>query len=217
MRPWQTQLLQLAESQQSRADPSHDFQHVRRVLHLAEQIAGEVMADPEIIVPAALLHDTVIYAKNDPRSIGETEESAQRARELLARLTDYPQQKISSVCNCIRECSYSKRIPPSSIESAVLQDADRLEATGAIAIMRTFSSGGMMNIPFYDPSDPFCERGSTQFSSGIDLFQRRLLKVESSMNTEPGKTLARRRTLFLRQFLAELRLELIECGICAAG
>ena len=99
------------------------------------------------------------------------------------------------------------------LESKILQDADRLEATGAISIMRTFSSGGQMNRPFYDPADPFCRNGTVAFRSDLDLFYRRLLVVEKGMHTPYARKIARRRTLFLKQFLRELKMELKESKV----
>jgi uncharacterized protein len=102
---------------------------------------------------------------------------------------------------------------PDLLEAKILQDADRLEATGAIAIMRTFSSGGQMNRPLYPAEDPLMTKGSVAFRSSLDLFPERLLKVGSGMHTKTAMDLARHRTRFLEDFLKELELELKESGI----
>lgn len=99
------------------------------------------------------------------------------------------------------------------LEAKIIQDSDRLEACGAISIMRTFSSGGQMNIPFYNPKDPFCKKKSTEFKSNIDLFHRRLLVVGKKMHTDHAKKIAKKRTLFLKKFLSEFKRELKESGI----
>lgn len=211
--PLHSQLLAIAQSRQSTDDPSHDFAHIRRVLGAAVTIGESVGADMDIIVPAVLFHDTVVYQKNDPRSEHETEESAVVVAEILSRLPEFPQEKIPAVQTCIRECSFSKGLKASSLESQVLQDADRLEATGAISIMRTCASSGQMNRPFYDPADPFREQGQPQaHASALDLFYRRLLVVEKTMHTDMAKTMARQRTAFLEQFLLQLKRELTEVG-----
>ena len=112
------------------------------------------------------------------------------------------------------ECSYSKGTFPGSLESKILQDADRLEATGAIAIMRTFSSGGQMERPFYNPKDPFREESDpTGVNFSLDLFFKRLYLVSEGMHTKTARTIAMRRHEFLKQFEAELRLELSESGV----
>ena len=206
-------LIDIAKDLQVKGDPSHDFQHVLRVLNLATKIGKSVDADPDVVIPAALFHDIIVYRKDSPQSKNEADESAEIAMRELTRIDGYPKEKIEDVKICIKECSFSKGILPTLLESKVLQDADRLEATGAISIMRTFSSCGQMDRPLYDPNDPFCKNGSQQFKSGIDLFYRRLLIVEKTMHTKLAKKMARSRTKFLRSFLAQLERELVESDI----
>jgi uncharacterized protein len=208
-----TDLIKIAETKQVKDDPSHDFQHILRVLSLAEAIGQKERADMDVLVPAALFHDIVVYPKNSPKSKNESDESAAVARQILSKVKGYPSSKIPRVEEAIRQCSFEKKIIPESLESRILQDADGLEATGAISIMRTFSSGGQMNRPFYDPKDPFCKDGSVAFRSGLDLFYRRLLIIRERMHTRYARKLALRRTKFLRAFLAEFKTELKESGV----
>lgn len=205
-------LTKLSQERQAQADPSHDFQHILRVTNLAEEIARSVEADPAIFIAAALFHDTVVYPKNSAQSHSAADESAQAAADILAKVPEFPQEKIPAVVAAIKECSFRKGIAPSSIESQVLQDADRLEATGAIAIMRTFSSSGQMNRQFYDPTNPFGEKGEA-FSSALELFYNRLLKIESTLHTDYARTIAKHRTKFLYDFLQQLQRELQEAKI----
>ncbi len=206
-------LTRIAEERQVKDDPSHDFQHVRRVLNLAVKIGKSVNADEDIVIPAALFHDTIVYKKNSPESKNEANESAEVASRILSSIEGYPKEKIAKVEICIKQCSFSKGIKPDLLESKVLQDADRLEATGVISIMRTFSSCGHMNRPLYDPLDPFCEKGTKDFRSGIDLFYQRLLVVEKTMHTELAKKMAGARTDFLEKFLKQLKKELTESDV----
>lgn len=206
-------LLSIAEEKGTKTDPSHDFQHAFRVYQLAKKIGTFEKADMDILIPAALFHDIIVYPKNDPRSKRETQESADLIATILKEVKGYPQKKIDHVVTCITQCSFSKGIMPDLLEAKILQDADRLEATGAISIMRTFSSGGQMYVPFYDPLDPFCKKGSVAFRSSLDLFYLRLLLVEKRMHTKLAKRMAKRRTIFLKKFLGELKLELKESGI----
>lgn len=208
-----SQLVAIAEERQTKEDPSHDIQHVMRVCNMAIQIAESVNADLEIVIPAALFHDVVVYAKNSPQTKSENVESAAMAEEILTNIASYPKEKIAAVKTCIIECSFSKGIQPSLLESSVLQDADMLEATGAIAIFRAASSGGQMKRMFYNPQDPFCVQGPVENRSNLDLFYRRLLIVEPRMHTEYAKKIAKRRIEFLHSFLAELREELCEAMI----
>lgn len=206
-------LFEIAKQNQTKDDPSHDFQHILRVLNIALKIGKKEKADLDVLIPSALFHDAVVYRKDHPKSKNETEESAKFAEKVLKNINEYPKEKIGKVMSCIKECSFSKGLAPSSLESKILQDADRLEATGAISIMRTFSSGGQMNRPFYDCEDPFCKNSVVNFRSGIDLFYRRLLVVEKGMHTNLAKKIAKRRTTFLKKFLKELEKELKESGI----
>lgn len=212
------ELFTLAEEQQTKGDPSHDFEHIRRVASLAEKIGRSVDADMDILIPSALFHDSIVYAKNDPRSKNETEESAEHVKNILLKIKEYPQEKIKHVQTCIRQCSFSKGIIPTLTESKVLQDADRLEATGAISIMRTFTSGGQMGRSLYAPFDPFREKTEPEnFKFSLDLFYKRLLIVESKMHTDLAKEIAKRRTDFLKDFLNELKLELNETEVFSSS
>ncbi|MCX6786649.1 MAG: HD domain-containing protein [Candidatus Kaiserbacteria bacterium] len=207
-------LISIAEERQVKGDPSHDFQHIRRVFFLAKKISEHEEVDLDVVIPAALFHDTVVYRKDSPESKNETEESARIAGEILETFDEYPKEKIPLVQACIRECSFTKGLKPSSQESAVLQDADLLESTGAISIIRTFSSGGQMQRQFYNHEDPF--RKDTEpdvTNSGLDLFYIRLLKAQDRMHSEYAKKIAERRTQFLKDFLKELEMELTEAGV----
>jgi len=203
------QLIKIAKEKIPNNDVSHDFEHASRVLLNAEIIAKEENGDFDIIVPAALFHDLVVYPKNHPNKHKSQEESAEAAEKILNEINNFPKDKIEKVKICILECSFSKGITPKLLESKILQDADRLEATGAIAIMRTFSSTGQMKRPFYNPEDSFCEnRKPNSLHFALDLFYERLLKVADRMNTKTARKIAKRRTLFLKEFLNELKLEL---------
>ena len=109
----------------------------------------------EILLLAVLLHDLVIYPKGSAESSRSSDDSADLAENILQRC-EYSQDKINRVSYCIRTHSYSKRLVPASLEGRILQDADRLDALGAIGVSRTFSIGGSENRTFYNADDPFC-------------------------------------------------------------
>lgn len=207
------ELIKIASKLQTKKDPSHDFQHIMRVLNMSIKLAKISKADQDIIIPAALFHDIVVHKKNSPKSKNETNESAVVAEKILSKLTSYPKEKIPNVVACIKECSFSKGLKASSLESEILQDADRLEATGVVSIMRTFSSGGQMNRPFYPKDDPMCKNGHDRFRSNIDLFYNRLLVVKDTMHTKYAIKIAEQRTNFLKKFLKQLEKELKESEI----
>jgi uncharacterized protein len=202
-------LIKIAKERIPSIDVSHDFEHAFRVLSNAERIAKEEKSDLDIIVPAALFHDLIVYPKNHPNSGKSQEESAEAAEKILKTIRDFPKEKIGKVKTCIVECSFTKGITPKLLESKIIQDADGLEATGAISIMRTYSSTGQMQRPFYNSKDPFCKnRKPDATSAALDLFYTRLLKVNNRMHTKTAKRIANRRTDYLIDFLKELELEL---------
>ena len=201
-------LIQIAEEKIPNTDVSHDFEHAIRVLLNAERISQKEGGDPDIIIPSAIFHDIIVYPKNHPHRYRSQEESAECAAEILNEF-NYPKDKIIKVKTCILECSFSKGIMPNSLESKIIQDSDGLEATGAISIMRTYSSTGQMQKPFYHSQDPFCSsRNPEPLQFALDLFYERLLIIAERMHTDTAKKIAIRRTEFLKGFLEEFKLEL---------
>lgn len=202
-------LIKTAENKITGDDPAHDLNHAFRVLSAAEKIAKEEKADLDIIVPAALFHDIVNYPKNDPRKTRGADESAEMTKNILETIREYPKNKIDKVVTAIKSCSFSKGIVPELLEAKILQDADGLEATGAISIMRTFASTGSMQRTFYNVADPFAKsREPDDIKYALDLFFTRLLKIKERMHTKSARKIAERRTAFLENFLQELELEL---------
>lgn len=202
-------LLKIAEERINGDDPAHDLNHAFRVLLTAEKICKKEKADMDVIVPGALFHDIVNYPKNDPRRSQSADESAEFVKNILNNIGDYPKEKIEKVSIAIKSCSFSKGIISDLLEAKILQDADGLEATGAISIMRTFASTGSMKRTFYHTEDPFAKnRQPDDMKYALDLFFTRLLKVKERMHTETAKKIAERRTNFLKKFLKELELEL---------
>ena len=202
-------LIKIAERKINGDDPSHDLNHAFRVLSAAEKIAKEEGADLDIIIPAALFHDIVNYPKNDPRRTQSADESAEMAKNILESTKEYPKEKIDKVVIAIKSCSFSKGITPDLLEAKILQDADGLEATGVISVMRTFASTGSMKRTFYNIDDPFAKnREPDDTKYALDLFFTRLLKVREKMHTNSAKKIAGRRAAFLEKFLQELELEL---------
>ncbi|MGV8086668.1 MAG: HD domain-containing protein [Candidatus Woesearchaeota archaeon] len=204
-------LIYLAKNNISSEDVSHDFEHALRVLSNAEAISKEEGGDLDIIIPASLFHDAKVYPKNHPDRYKSQKESSIIAGNILypLYLEEKIEKKIPYIQKCILECSFSKGIMPESWESKILQDADGLEVTGAIAIMRTYSSTGQMKRPFYNSLDPFCDNRKPDASLfALDLFYERLLKVTERMHTKTAKNIAKRREKFLLNFLEEFKLEL---------
>jgi uncharacterized protein len=190
------------------ADPAHDFAHVERVMANAAIIAPAEGANIEVVTHAALLHEYVNLPKDHPDSARSGEFCAEAVASLLER-EGVDAQLSDAVVACIRVHGFSAGLQPSSMEAAVLQDADRLDAIGAIGIARCFATCAAMGRPFYSPTDPFCDERSTDDKSwGLDHFYRKLLRLPETLNTRKARELATKRTSFLWQFLEQLRSEL---------
>jgi uncharacterized protein len=191
-------------------DPSHDIYHALRVLGNAEHISHNEGGDLEIIIPAALFHDSVNHKKGSRLAKYSADQSAYLARTVLEKI-NYPSRKIHLVEKAIKQHSFSTHVVPDTIEGKIVQDADRLEATGALGIMRTFCSSGVMSMQFYNPDNKFCkDRQPDCMKYALDLFYTRLLKVADTLNTATAKKMAAKRVEFLKIFLDQLKDETSE-------
>lgn len=203
-------LIQIAKNNISHNDISHDIYHSLRVLKNAEYISMNEGGDKEIIIPACLFHDIVKYPiDNSKRKLSQLH-SSQKTKELLHECKFYPQNKIKYVQLCIEECSFTNNTKATTLESMILQDADLLESSGAISIMRTFASVAQLKNPFYNAADPFCcNREPNDKKYGLDLFYTRLLNVKNHLNTTSAVDLIQERENFLKLFIKQLELELL--------
>ncbi len=189
-------------------DPAHDFDHVMRVYTNAEKICNTEKANKKIVLTAALLHDIVSYPKSDKRSKTSSIKSALKAKKILKEL-QYTKDEIKIISDAIESHSFSKNKTPETIEGKILQDADRLDALGAIGIARTFAVGGSENRTFYNSIDSFCSnRKPNDKEWTLDHFYKKLLLLESKMNTRSGKVEAKRRTKIIKKFLSDLKQEI---------
>jgi uncharacterized protein len=206
------QIMKTVELLLHNQSPAHDFQHILRVYKNAEMISRqEDGVDLDIVLAAALLHDLVVYPKGSSKTINSADDSADVAKKILFEYKKYPIEKIEKVADTIRTHSYSKKLIPSTLEGKILQDADRLDAIGAIGIARTFSVGGSENRSLYNPADAFCESerrlDDTQWT--LDHMKKKLMILKNSMHTKTAKKLAEQRTEFMELFLNQLRKELV--------
>ena len=205
------QILKIVELLLHYQSPAHDFQHVLRVYRNAEMISKEEQgADLEIVLAAALLHDLVVYPKGSMKAKHSADESADIAKKILSE-HNYSSEKIEKIVYAIRTHSYSKRLIPSTLEGKILQDADRLDAIGAIGIARTFSVGGIENRSLYNSKDPFCEsdRELDDNRWTLDHIKKKLLILKNSMHTKTAREIAEQRTDFIESFLNQLRSEIL--------
>ena len=189
-------------------DSAHDFEHIMRVYKNAQKLCKQEKANEKLILSAVLLHDIVSYPKSDKRSKNSSMESAKKSKPILEKY-GFSKEEITIVSDAIRDHSFSQNKKPVTLEGKILQDADRLDALGAIGIARVFATGGSLKRPFYNIDDPFCKtRIPDDKTWTVDHFYQKLLKLESLMNTKSGKIEAKKRTRVLKEFLNQLKQEL---------
>jgi uncharacterized protein len=176
----------------------HGFDHVLRVLMSARQINAEVGGDAFVIELAVLLHDV-----GDAKFHDGIERSGEFAREILGAL-GVNAAVIEHVVHIVDNVSFRKRESAEalSLEGQVVQDADRLDALGAVGIVRTIEYGAAIGQPFFVPDDPHAK-------SGVAHFYDKLFKLRELMNTTAGKRLSLQREEFMRTFLEQYYAE---CG-----
>jgi uncharacterized protein len=205
---WEARFAALLAREQSATDAAHDEGHVRRVVANARKLAEAEGADLAVVFPAAWLHDCVAIAKNSPQRPSASRLAAERAGQLL-RAAGYPAQHIPAIEHAIEAHSFSARVTPQTIEAKVVQDADRLEALGAVGIARTLITGGANGTPFYDLTEPFpVTRVADDRTSIIDHFFTKLLTLANTMQTAAGRDAAQQRAQFLKQYLTQLGSEI---------
>jgi uncharacterized protein len=191
------------------ADPAHDFLHVQRVSAMAERIARAEGADVDVCTTAALLHELFNYPKDHPESHRSGEVCAAHAAELMERVGCPPAQ-IQAVRHCIHVHGFSAGLTPETLEAKVLQDADRLDAIGAIGIARCFATCASMKRPFYSADDPFCRTRPTDDKQfGVDHFYRKLLLIPDRLHTQTARALGARRRDTMQAYLRELEGEIV--------
>lgn len=208
-------LRDLARLRCEGAEPAHDFQHVLRVAANAAAIAGTEGANAVIAVAAALLHELFNYPKDHPDSARSGEVCAEEALKVL-RNEGWSATDAEAVAYCIRVHSFSRGVFPETLEAKVLQDADRLDAIGAIGVARCFATCAAMRRPFYDPADPLCLAHSPDDKQwGVDHFYRKLLKIPPTLHTATARAMASERAAFMEAFLSQLGRE-IEASVPAS-
>lgn len=178
----------------------HDFYHTLRVYNLAKRLAESEPCDSELVALGAILHDI-----DDPKLVEPESESFLHTKTFLES-QNYPRDRIAAICHLISQVSYSKNTIPDTTEGKIVQDADRLDAIGAIGIARVFALGSSRGRPMYDPRmNPDDYESSSDTT--IRHFYEKLLKLEALMNTRAAQQLARHRHEYLEQFLTEFYAE----------
>ncbi|MGB3279570.1 MAG: HD domain-containing protein [Pseudorhodobacter sp.] len=190
-------------------DGAHDLGHLDRVWANAQEIASELGGgDLEILLPAAYFHDAVNLPKNHPDRARASQASADWASAYLDQ-TDFPPAKIAAVAHAIAAHSFSAGIEPLTLEAEILQDADRLEALGAIGLARMFHVGGAMGGMLFDADDPMAlARPLDDKRFSLDHLEVKLFPIAETMRTGPGREMALSRVEWMRSFRSRLLREL---------
>jgi uncharacterized protein len=193
-------------------DGSHDLGHFERVWKAAQYIneAEGGPADELVLLAGAYFHDLVALPKDDPERRRSSLLSAEKTAALLASdFPEFPAEKIPGVFHAIHAHSFSAGVVPETVEAKILQDADRMEALGAIGIARVFYTAGQLGGRLFDPADPMAVgRELDDRRYALDHFEVKLFRLPATMNTASGKALAERRAGWMRGFVEKLRQEI---------
>jgi len=188
------------------AEGGHDWWHVFRVWKTAVKIAESENVDLFVVELAALLHDIA-----DPKFHDGNEEIGPETARIFLQEQQVDHEIIDHVVNIIKNMSFKNSLGDvvfHSKEMDVVQDADRLDAIGAIGIARAFNYGGFKNRPLYDPAvKPSFNMTKEEYKKGnsptINHFYEKLLLLKDKMNTQTGKMLAEQRHRFMVAFLSQ--------------
>ncbi|UTR07374.1 HD domain-containing protein [Alkalihalobacillus sp. LMS6] len=184
----------------------HDWYHIDRVRKVAVMLAEKENADQQIVELAALLHDTI-----DDKIVANEQVAVEEVKKFLVE-QGLPKPALYKVLAIIQTISFSKGQELSLLEAKIVQDADRLDAIGAIGIARTFQYSGARNQPIYDPT--LSVRGQMTReeyrhgkSSAINHFYEKLLQLKDGLHTQTAKEVAEKRHALMEQFLDQFFLE----------
>jgi uncharacterized protein len=206
------------------ADAGHDFSHIERVSRYALKLYSEevfalekrelTLDESDAILAAAFLHDCVPVAKNSPLRKESSRLASEKAADILnaQKLNGeraWSRDWVSEITAAIHDHSFSSGRIPQSLLGECLQDADRLEALGAIGLFRTIATGVSMGTQLFDQQDPWADRRMLDDKKySIDHFFIKLLKLPESFRTKYGKKEAQKRADYLRGFIEQLKIEI---------
>jgi len=191
----------------------HDFFHLKRVFNIALTIQAKEGGELLVVGASALVHDVHRLMQDESKKYYGPKESLQKVKQILEK-AGFPQKLIPNVLHCVEfheEYSFTKEGKTvSDIETLILQDADNLDAIGAIGVARTFSFGASHGVPFWTPEKPFDRvhyAEAEKDPSTIHHFYSKLLKLKDNFSTPTARKMALKRHKFmetyLKQFFAE--------------
>ncbi len=173
----------------------HDYYHIERVVNNAKKILSHEKADPFLVEMAAWLHD-----------LGDAKlhKGKDRSDELIGKFlveNKVDEDTIKKIQQIVSEVSFSKGKKTSSLEAEIVQDADRLDAIGAVGVARCFAYGGSVGNLLFDPNS------TEKNASSVQHFYDKLFKLKSLMNTETAKIIAEERHTFMEDFIEQFYQE----------
>jgi len=197
---WKSRLIDIA-TQSHQDDGAHDLNHLHRVWHTAQALlAEEASADPLVVQAACYLHDIVNLPKNHLDRAQASRMAAQRATARLAE-AGFPAEKLAGVAHAIEAHSFSAAIAPTTIEAKLVQDADRLDALGAVGLARLYYTAGRMGSALAHPSDPLgLRRECDDRAFALDHIAVKLATLPATMQTGAGRKLGEARLQWLLSF-----------------
>jgi uncharacterized protein len=191
------------------AESAHDFDHVLRVLALAEKLARAEGADVEIVHTAALLHD-IARADEDTTGGDHAQMAAERAQDILQTRGVAP-DKIKAIAHTIAAHRFRTNAPPQTIEAQVLFDADKLDSIGAIGIARAYQVSGALNQRLWSTVSPDAIATRNQRNSDHSAYAEfvvKLSQVRDRLFTATARQIAEERHKYMVEFFARLEKEI---------
>jgi len=203
-------ILELKKEIQScfMSDISHGFDHTERVYNMAIKLAKHEKADLDVVGISAILHDIARSKEENDEKICHADEGTKMAQIILKKY-NLPSDKIKNILHCIKVHRYSMGLKPETIEAKIIQDADRLDAIGAICVARVFAYSGKRNVPFHNatikPREIYL---GTASETSINHFFEKILKIKpKGFNTKIAREIAKERykftKIFVERFLKE--------------
>lgn len=191
------------------ADSAHDLGHLERVWANARRIAAdEGGADLQVLEAATWLHDLINLPKSDPDRARASQLSAKAAVAFLEGI-GFPAHKLAAVAHAITAHSFSAGIAPQSPEARILQDADRLDALGAVGLARLFMVAAQIGAAIADPVDPMARhRPLDDRRFALDHLETKLLRLPDTMQTAAGRAMAAERAEWMMSFRTRLLAEI---------
>ncbi|MFH1894550.1 MAG: HD domain-containing protein [Patescibacteria group bacterium] len=185
----------------------HGFDHPERVLKMARLICEREGGDIETIEAAALLHDIARAKEDDGKCDCHAEEGAKMAENYLHKIS-FPRSKIKNVIHCVAVHRFSRGKKAETKEAKIIQDADRLDALGAIIIARVLAYNGLHKFPIYDPDIKPVTKYKGRYTTAINHFYEKILKITPvSFHTKTAQRIAAKRYNFVVNFLKQFKKE----------